>query len=304
LKPAPILTAAILLLGATAVYILIWYLIRAFYRSNKRGTPFAQDQLRTPGQSSGEKINYLNETIGRHAALLLTVPLFSASIYLVHRYFYESEINPLHVKIVVLTGAGCMVYLLVKTLRLGLKRRILRREYEGRIAVGQELNQLVAEGHHVYHDFPAENSNIDHIIVGRSGIFTVETSTRIKPAASNRTDDATVEYNGKILIFPNSEDYNTIAEAERQASWISDWISRTTGEQVAARAIIALPDWFVKRTSADGISVVNPKQFPSLFKHIKPRALTDEMIQRIVHQLELKCRVVKPATQTQDVELQ
>ncbi|UCD80365.1 MAG: NERD domain-containing protein [Desulfobacterales bacterium] len=211
--------------------------------------------------------------------------------------------NPILVQIVVLTGVGFMVYFLVRTVKLAMERRILQREYEGRMAVGRELDQLVPEGHHVYHDVPAENSNIDHIVVGRSGIFAVETSTRSKPAASNRTEDATVEYNGKILIFPNGDDCNTIAEAERQASWISDWIVRATGEQVAARAIVALPDWFVKRTSADGISVVNPKQFPSLFKHIKPRFLTDETINRIVDQLEQKCRNVKPASESQDEEL-
>jgi hypothetical protein len=75
---------------------------------------------------------------------------------------------------------------------------------------------------------------------------------------------------------------------------MSNWISSAIGEPVAARAIVALPGWFVKRTSADGISVVNPKQFPSLFKHIKPRTLTDEMIRRMVHQIEQKCRNIVP----------
>ena len=55
------------------------------------------------------------------------------------------------------------------------KRRNLRLGYEGEIAVGQELNQLMLQGKHVYHDFPADKFNIDHIVVGRSGIFAVET---------------------------------------------------------------------------------------------------------------------------------
>ena len=88
----------------------------------------------------------------------------------------------------------------------------------------------------------------------------------------------------------NGDDFKIIEQAERKASWLSEWIGSAIGEPVAARAIVALPGWFVKRTSADGISVVNPKQFPSLFKHIKPRILTDAMITRIVHQLEQKCR--------------
>jgi hypothetical protein len=94
-------------------------------------------------------------------------------------------------------------------------------------------------------------------------------------------------------MFPSGDDDKTIARAERQASWISDWISSAVGEQVAARAIVALPGWFVKRTSAEGISVVNPEQFPSLFRHIKPRHLSDETITRIVAAIEQRCRIEK-----------
>jgi hypothetical protein len=62
------------------------------------------------------------------------------------------------------------------------------------------------------------------------------------------------------------------------------------------RAVVALPGWYVNRTSSDGIPVVNPKQFTLLFKQIKPRDLSEEMIKRIVHQLEQKCRDVEPTS--------
>ena len=179
---------------------------------------------------------------------------------------------------------------------------MLRLSYDGETAVGQELNRLMLEGNYVYHDFPADNFNIDHIVVGRSGIFAVETHARSKPSNGNRREDATVEYNGKMLNFPDRDDFKIIEQAEEQASWLSKWISSAIGEEVAARAIVALPGWFVKRTSADGISVVNPRQFPSLFKHIKPRTLTDDTISRIVEQLEQKCRDVVPGSKAQAEE--
>lgn len=50
----------------------------------------------------------------------------------------------------------------VRNLRLGL---------EAEIAVGQELNQLILIGYHVYHDFSAENFNIDQVVVGPGGAF-------------------------------------------------------------------------------------------------------------------------------------
>jgi len=294
LKPVAFIARAAMLCGAGAVYILTAYFFQAVYGSRKRCSPGRQDSTRAAGLASSEKIEHLNGRIGRHAAMLMTLLLFIGSIYWLHHYMLQSGLNPIVVRILMPAGAGGSVYLLIRSLKLIKKRRMARLKYEGEIAVGRELDRLVPAGNHVYHDFPADDSKIDHVVVGRSGIFAVETGTRSKPASRKRMEDATVEYDGKMLMFPDGDDYKTIARAERQACWISEWIAGTVGEQVAARAIVALPGWFVKRTSPDGISVVNPKQFASLFKYIKPRFLTDETVTRIAVQIEQKCRDQKP----------
>ena len=87
-----------------------------------------------------------------------------------------------------------------------------------------------------------------------------------------------------------------IDQAENQASWLSNWLGQAIGEPIAARAIVALPGGFVKRTSSEGISVANPKQFSSLFEHIKPRPLSESMLTRINHQLDQKCRDIEPTS--------
>ena len=124
--------------------------------------------------------------------------------------------------------------------------------------------------------------------MGPKGVFAVETQTYAKPAPKDRLKDATVEYDGRMLYFPRGEDFKTIDAARQQASFLSDWLGSAIGEPIAARAIVALPGWFVKRTSAEGIPVVSPKQFSSLFRHVKPRPLSADMIRRIFHQLDKK----------------
>jgi len=89
--------------------------------------------------------------------------------------------------------------------------------------------------------------------VGSRGVFAVETKVRSKPSRGRGREDATVEYNGRVLEFPNWTDAQIIEQAERQADWLSEWVGRAIGEPVAARAIVALPGWFVKRTTIDGI---------------------------------------------------
>lgn len=172
----------------------------------------------------------------------------------------------------------------------------MRLAYDGELAVGQELNQLTLEGYRVFHDFPADNFNIDHIVVGKKGVFAVETKARSKRTTKNRQKDATVEYNGRVLYYQRGKDLRTIEQAQRQAKWLSNWMGSAIGERVYVRAVVALPGWYVKRTSAEGIPVVNPKQFSSLFKHIEPRLLSEEAFTRVVHQLEQKCRDVQPVS--------
>ena len=252
--------------------------------------------LRSPGQSLLKKIDFLNEDISAYVVYLFLTPIFVYATYISHLYFNKKAPSLL---VLVLLGAfllGLIVYSLYKLTGLLSQRRMMRLGYDGEIAVGQELNQLLRDGYYVYHDFFADKFNIDHIVVGEKGVFAIETKARSKPNTDERQKDATVEYNGRALLFPKWTDTETIVQAERQASWLSKWLGSAVGEPLAVKAVVALPGWFVKRTSPDGIPVVNPKQFTSLFKNIRQRDLSEEKIKRIVHQLEQKCRDVEPTS--------
>lgn len=49
---------------------------------------------------------------------------------------------------------------------------------EGEEVVGKALEGLAADGWHVIHDVSLGRGNIDHIVVGPGGLFTVETKSR------------------------------------------------------------------------------------------------------------------------------
>ena len=161
---------------------------------------------------------------------------------------------------------------LMRLARLMRDRRNLRLDYDGRVAVVRALSALSPEGYRVYHDVPAEGFTIDHVLVGKKGVFALETITRPKPARAGGVERATLAYNGHVLFFPRATDDHTVARAEKQAEWLSEWLGRATGEKVAVRAVVAAPGWFIKRTTPAGIPVVNPKQIASLFEHITAEA--------------------------------
>ncbi len=162
------------------------------------------------------------------------------------------------------------------------------------MAAGQELNNLMRNGYYIYHDFVAGKFNIDHVIVGPSGVYAVETKARTKPITGNGKFDAEVLYDGKSLKFPNWMESKPIQQAVAEADWLMNWLSSAVGERVNVFPVVTLPGWYVKRTSSGGIPVINPKQIYSVIKQRNGPPLPDSMIQRIVHQLDQRCRDMEP----------
>jgi hypothetical protein len=257
---------------------------------NLRNSLHLQDLLRIPGGSQLMRLDNLNEQINVYLVYVIILPLVIYSALISYSYFQAEQPSPAVIWISSIICVVIIAYMAFKLVKLLSRRKRNRLAYEGELAVGQELNQLMLHGYRVYHDFPADTFNIDHIIVGPKGVFAVETRTRTKGAIPNGSQEATVTYDGRMLTFADTTDFETIEQAEKQADWLSKWLGAATGEPIAVRAVVSLPGWVVKRTSADGIPVVNPGQFASLFEHIKPRPLSETMLNRIKDKLEQKCR--------------
>lgn len=280
-----------IVVGIVIVVVLaVFRLIHVQYRKKNLLLPREDPVLRFPGRTMLRQLNELNGDAIFYTSSLVIVPLLICAVYILQLHvstiqFTRANIVLLGALALILTGV-----ILIKTVSTLKQRRMVRLGYECAVAVGQELNRLMLAGYRIFHDFPADEFNIDHIVVGSKGVFAVDTKARPSAASTSAGEEVTVEYNGHVLFFPDGKDLNTIERAGTQASWLSGWLGHTVGEPIATRAIVALPGWTVKRTSADGIPVVNPIQFPSLFEHIQPRHLSEDIINRIVDRLEQQCR--------------
>ncbi|MFK5926733.1 MAG: nuclease-related domain-containing protein, partial [Desulfuromusa sp.] len=188
---------------------------------------------------------------------------------------------------------GVLLWIASKVYRLMTERNNCRLGLDAEIAVGQELNQLMFNGFRVYHDFPAENFNIDHIVVGSTGVYAVETKGRTKTVRKTGKVDATVVYDGKSLQFPSWYETEPLLQAQRQADWLRKWLTSAVGAPVYVQAVLALPGWYVVRKVDRPIKLISGKEAYSL---AKPSGinLSPDMIQRIAHQVEQRCRDVEP----------
>ncbi|MFZ0241588.1 MAG: nuclease-related domain-containing protein [Desulfobacterales bacterium] len=277
-------------LGVTAFALGSFWSFTAYRFARHKRSRLAAGALRFPGQSLLEKLDDLDRKADSSLVYLLLAPLLLYAAYLSYLYFGRKEMSLAGGAIIGLVCIGLIVCFFMQRRRHVAERRDVRVQYEGETAVGQELNRLMLEGYCVYHDFQGDDFRIDHILVGPKGVFAIATKARSYPNAKGQGPGAVVAYNGRLLEYPHGNDVHTIQQAESQADWLSNWLSDAVGESLIVNAVVALPGWYVKRTSPEGIPVINPKQFHSLLKYVRAKALNDEVIVQIVLHIEKKCR--------------
>jgi Nuclease-related domain len=260
----------------------------------RRRSPFTGDFLRNPGHTLLQQWDDARRDVMAYMSASMSMPLLLFSVPVAQAWWSQ---RPIPTGVWVFHGVialGLSIVLGSKLVQAMRRAQHLRLGYEGELAVGQELNQLMSVGYRVYHDFPADGFNVDHVVIGPTGVFAVETKARRKLVTGDGRADAQVEYTGQVLRFPSWSDRKTLDQTERQAQWLSRWLSSAVGESVPVRAAVALPGWFVTQTGRGDILVFNGKRPDTVFPKVRGTPMSPEMIQRIAHQVEAKCRDVSP----------
>lgn len=175
-----------------------------------------------------------------------------------------------------LTGLAAFVLGLAiwRILRVRPHLRNLKLGIKGEIAVGQYLERLHADGYQVFHDVQGLNFNLDHVLIGPAGVFTVETKTWTKPHA-----DAKVTFDGeRLLVAGKAPERDPVVQARAQASWLRTQLRESTGKDFDVRPVIVFPGWFVEAnyTVQRKLWVLEPKALPTFLNNEPPSLSTED----------------------------
>jgi hypothetical protein len=285
----------ILLVALGPAFILNVFLeLKRRYHNKKVKAPFTENFLRSPGETLIRQLQNLNEEINSAQISIVFFPLYLIFTLLI--MIKSTGTNQYAGKIIITCAIIIFSgYYIRKTWKLIEQRRILRLGYEGEVAAGQELNQLMLDGYNVFHDFQADKFNIDHIIVGPDAVYAVETKTRSKSRGKGRGNNYKVISDGKTLQFPDYTSSEFIDQADRQARWLQKWLSSAAGETATVKPVVLLPGWYVEIVKPDGVPVLNPKMVRQFLVN-KEKILPQSLRTRIAHQVEQKCRDIEPET--------
>jgi hypothetical protein len=255
--------------------------------------------LRGPGESLRDKIRQIDDQINDQGNLFIIVPMFVAIITLGPVMYNGDKPTIVNYILLIVFLALLLPIPFVKLTRRLTERASYRLGLDAELAVGRELNFIMREGFFVFHDFPEAHNNIDHVVVGSSGVFAVETKGRPKPDKGRGAVDAKVVYTGEALLFPdNVRETAAIPQARKQAATLSKWLSSAVGEPVKVRPVLALPGWFVERKKPDDLILLFGQSSHYARSLNGPAILSDPLVNRIVHQLDAKCRNVGPQIYT------
>jgi hypothetical protein len=284
-----------LMLGGIGLAGAVIYL--GLYRQKRSGKrpPFTKAFLRSPGETLRRQLdeNTLDMTAYMMLATLMPVLLFAMEAA---QAMFGRPPSMSHALTTILIGVVVEGYVFYRLYRVLAARNPLRLGWEGEIAVGEELNQLMLQGLRVFHDLPAgKGFNIDHVVIGPRGVLAVETKARSKGFPGQGSGAVKVRYDGKSLVFPDHRDSSALEQAKRQAHWLAKWLASATGETVPVFPVIVLPGWYVERTAPSrSVFVIGTGEIQKECRRLGNARLTPEQIQRVAHQVEQRCRTVEP----------
>jgi len=169
-----------------------------------------------------------------------------------------------------LIAAGTIGFAVYRVIKIAPKVKRLRQAEEGERAVGQYLERLRENNYHVYHDLLGEGFNVDHVLIGPAGVYSIETKTWSKPAKG----EAVIQFDGtELKVMDGSPDRKPIIQAQAQAGWLRALLAESTGKPVSVHPVVLFPGWFVKNTSSarPDLWVLNPKALGKFLENQKPR---------------------------------
>lgn len=252
--------------------------------SQSSRSPIKDKPLRLPGQSLVEERDGLWEKELETWALMAVFFIVLAG-WEWFRYF-----RPLPPQPVLVSGAALLAvaFAVWRFYRLRPRMRALRQAIEGERAVGQYLDRLREDGYQVFHDLLGDRFNVDHALIGPSGVFTVETKTWSKSSRG----DARIVYNGDSLTVAGREpERDPIIQAKAQANWLRSLLRESTGRQMNVQAVVVFPGWYVEASpgAQRAVWVMEPKGLPAFLKN-EPVRLSAEDVKLAAYHLSRHVR--------------
>lgn len=253
-------------------------------------SPLKDKPLRQPGQSLDEaRRNLISDKLDPWAAVAAMMVILAGLEW--WRSIKQIPFSPVLFPLAALVTVAILALRIVS---LRPKLKALRQGSDGEKAVGEFLERLRGNGYQVFHDIIAKGFNIDHVLIGPTGIYALETKTLSKPIGR----DARITFDaGRVLKGGIELDRNPATQARAQAGWLRSQLEESTGRKLEVFPVVLFPGWFVEpiaksETGAQQLWMLEPKALPA-FLAKEPARIAPEDVKLIAFHLSRYIRGVE-----------
>jgi hypothetical protein len=153
--------------------------------------------------------------------------------------------------------------------------------------VAERLNELREDGYYIIHDIPCGRMNIDHVLVGPAGVFTIETKMARKDV--DRLNEITHTEKGVMTNGKRGWGQKAVWEATKEAEYLQEILHTDGSEVPSIQPVVLYPGWFVKDDCSRKVWVLNDLYFLKKISSLSS-VLSKENVQVLRRKIEAYAR--------------
>ncbi|MFA7170893.1 MAG: NERD domain-containing protein [Candidatus Paceibacterota bacterium] len=241
----------------------------------KKHSPLKNTPLRQAGESLNDKLQEILY-VKIMSVIIAIFFVFFMAVYDLFRLYFNIEPRP---SVWFLSGILLILFYRNKLQNYWQEAKNTGLGMRGERIVSEMLYGLKKDGYEIFNDLINAKGNIDHIIVGPAGVFTVETKT-----ASKAGGDQRISYDGEnIRIDGWIPSRNIIKQALAEKYWLEDFIAQRTEKTVTIKVtpVVIYPGWFIDPSCHKSTEVMilndDEKGLPAQLQKME-RTLSEEQI--------------------------
>lgn len=221
---------------------------------NERYSPISRLPLRNPGEFLLQKrTSIVVEDILLWLFVIFFIGFFTIFEWI--RWFSNIPPDPFPITVLFIIG---VVITTVHFLRVMSKLRNYDLGLIGERMLAEVLDKgLRAQGYFLIHDVPFDKMNVDHILVGPGGVFTIETKAARKYTGKKNVISHTSK--GLCINERSGRCGKALREAEKEAAFVQKLLSESNCQCPKVQPIIVYIGWWVEDDCSRPVWVLNEK---------------------------------------------
>jgi hypothetical protein len=243
--------AATVALTSTIVFLLIAKTWNAVSRTLGSTPNFSDRIMHEAAQRFRDELDRLSRSQSTYlSGVLVFVMLFIAAYVLRAGHMFAGYPSwQLYLQLGFLTFvSGFAAYCLLRTVVARHQVKFVR---DANVAIGHQLQQVSADGTHVFHDVGTTAGIVDHVIVGQKGLYAINVvARRSSTRAHARLCENRIEYS-------NNKASQSIVDINAKTRRLQKDFRDLLGHKVRVRSVIAVPGWDIGEQSGDDHLLVN-----------------------------------------------